>query len=191
MTHDIEQSFGMRCEIQAGKLLAEHIPVVPLARIPGDNGRGPRTDSQNGRRVLPDFMAGAIGFVEVKTKAASNYFRNWDRYEHGIDKRLWDDYRAVEQQFQKRVVLLILEMSTGDVLAATLDDLAAFGLPRFGVWSNNRQQSINWHRDAFTIVGKLDMPDGLPEGMTLNLIWPRLQRLTCQLALPFEETIHD
>lgn len=187
---DIDISFGRRTEIQVGKLLSEGIPVMPLGDLPGDNGRGPRTNYANGRRVLPDFMAGALGFVEVKVKTTCMYFRKYDREEHGIDKNVWEDYRAVELEFMKRVVLVILEQHTGSVLAATLDDLQAFGQPRFGIWSNNGKPSINWHREAFTVIGTFEMPPGDPENMTINWNWKRLRSIVAQLKLPFEETYY-
>lgn len=188
---DIENTLGRRAERRAGELLAEHLPVIPLGDLPPSNGRGPSALGPEGNIVLPDFAVGArdFGYIECKLKGGTGWRNDWQRREHGIEMDHYLHYSQVEQQFRRRVVLMILERTSpegGDVLAATLDDLRAFGHPREGRWNNNGKASINWDRRAFWKVGRFEMAS-VPEEMTIDFDWRALDMLMRQLQLPFEE----
>lgn len=188
MSELIENSAGRRAERRAGQLLAHHVPVVPLGDLPAMNGRGPSSMAPDGGHVLPDFAVGAkeFGAVEVKLKGGSCWRNDWKRREQGIEMDHYLAYSEYERHFRVRVVLLILERSTGDVLAATLDDLRVSGQPRIGTWNNNGKASINWNRQAFRLVGRFEIADE-PELMTIDFDWRALEELVSQLQLPFEE----
>lgn len=186
----IDQTEGRLIEGPLGRQLSERYPVVPLSDLPGRNGRGPRTLARDGGVRVPDFMVPAHDWalLEIKLKSTHGTFHNWDhRPEQGIDYDAWRDYRAFETQFRRRMVLMILEKSSGDVLGATLDDLAVLGRPRKGIW-NDGTPSINWDRRAFLKVGTFDLPDG-PESLAVAFDWQALDRLVRQAVLPYESEV--
>ena len=187
---DYKNLVAKTIEQHIGRAFAQYYPVIPLANLQPENGQGPRTLGED-RIVLPDFAVAAkdFGYFDVKVKAASNYYRNWNRDEHGINLAHFDAYRTFEQRFERHVALVVAELNTGKLLACTLSDLTAFGDPRIGTWSNNGAQSINWNRMAFTEVGTFDIPNDDLTRTSITLNPKPVQMLLRQLQLPLQEEL--
>jgi hypothetical protein len=77
----------------------------------------PRVTVAGEQRVLPDYdaiapvLSGAAlqrFWLEVKVKRRPTWWRNGERYDHGINLRLWQDYLAVSQATAAPLVVACL-----------------------------------------------------------------------------------
>jgi hypothetical protein len=142
--------------------------VTPLAEI--ENGSAPRALGPFGTAiVLPDLQvskSGWTGAVEVKGKGEATFTYVTQQYEHGVGLRLYKYYRQYQQATGIRVILMIREKSTNEIIARSLDGL---GEPRIylGESMPRGEQMAFWPRKKFTTfhVGPSDF--GLFKGMIL------------------------
>ncbi len=63
-------------------------------------------------------------WIEVKVKKSAIFTRMTQQNEHGISRRLYNDYLRVQQITGTEVWLYIIEEDTGDILRAPIDSLA-------------------------------------------------------------------
>lgn len=125
-----------------------------------EDNKAPRSLARGGPEyVLPDLQvwrSREMRWVEVKSKASANPRRVGNFLEHGIDKRHWDDYVAIDQTSGAPVYLCVFEENTGHILIATVAHLAA-SAPREGMLHGNRGSlMINWRRSSFTLFEASD-----------------------------------
>lgn len=88
--------------------------------------KAPRMQGKFKNYVIPDLDVSAHGnrlWVEVKVKSSSTLYRKWNREEHGIPLRHYRDYQEVSKISGCRVILFIVEESSGQVFYADLTDL--------------------------------------------------------------------
>lgn len=171
MTDDFIEKFiaGRRDEHAITFLLQkQQYFVTPLAEI--ENGAAPKALGPfRTAIVLPDLQiskGGWTGAVEVKGKGAATFTFVTQRQEHGIGLRLYKYYRQYQQTTGIRLILMIREKSTNEIIARSLDGL---GKPRIYLGRNmpRGEQMAFWPRKKFTTfhVGISDF--GLFKGMTL------------------------
>jgi hypothetical protein len=142
--------------------------VTPLAEI--ENGGAPKALGPFGTAiVLPDLQvskSGWTGAVEVKGKSQATFIYITQQNEHGVGLRLYKYYRQYQQSTGIRVVLMIREKSTNEIIARSLDGL---GEPRIYLGKNmpHGERMAFWPRRKFTTfhVGPSDF--GLFKGMIL------------------------
>lgn len=100
-----------------------------------ENGGAPRALGLLRNWTLPDL--GVIGaghgeWWEVKTKRRAAYVHVRGRYVHGLAKRLWSQYLAVEQESGWPGHLAIVEQEAARLLAATFAHLSVVLCPHIG-----------------------------------------------------------
>jgi len=93
-----------------------------------DSGGAPILEGRR-RIILPNNLTwreGSPGWVEVKTKSHATWHqRPPRRWEHGLPLRHWEAYLAIEQVTRIPVSLAILELESGFILLARIEDLKA------------------------------------------------------------------
>lgn len=126
------------------------IPSYDYAGADGD--KVPKLQGLCAAFPIPDLdvaRGGARRWVEVKTKSECVRYRKANEWRHGIPKRLWQAYQHVERITGAPVEIAILELSTGDILTASL---AALGNPvqesNAGHWRGKPE--VFWPRARFT-----------------------------------------
>jgi hypothetical protein len=129
--------------------------LVPLADINNQilaKGGAPRMcDGFGSAIVLPDFAV--IGFgrifpLEVKGKSTATLHKKTGTWEHGVDLRNYEHYRAFARASGQKLILAIHEGKTGEILAASLDRL---GEPRAYYGETGHPPMVYWPRDRFTV----------------------------------------
>lgn len=114
-------AFKSTPEWRVGKFGEDHVKawgkrngfiLIPTTDI--EMGGAPRAISAlEHDPVLPDYIAARQGehrLLEVKTKDHAPFFRNFNRHQHGIALRLWDDYKTVGAAFGFVGYLAIVEL---------------------------------------------------------------------------------
>lgn len=147
---------------------------------------GPRLEGRGNDLTMPDMQFygdNRYGWIEVKWKTRSNYWKTWKRDEHGIDKDKWEEYMKIQHSTRLPVYLLICEDSTQDLLMADLNTLEAAGEPRDGEWPRSGRISRNWKRQAFTKVGYFSLKQENYDTAILVWDWEKLDEMLCQLEL--------
>jgi hypothetical protein len=115
-------------QLVARELMARMWYILPSYDYSGrENNKAPRLEGLKGRYVLPDLLAfrdALARWWEVKVKASATYTRIKKRLEHGIPRRHYDDYLAVERITGIPVYLFVIEEDTGTMLYGKLSELA-------------------------------------------------------------------
>lgn len=130
-------AFRATSEFQRGRngerLVADYLQragwyVIASYDFSGEDGeKAPRLLGWTDSAVLPDLdisKAGSRMWVEVKTKAAANWTRITNRFEHGIPLRHYLDYLRVERETGCPVWLAIHEEDTDALLIQRLQRLS-------------------------------------------------------------------
>lgn len=163
--------------------------VTPLAEI--ENGGAPKALGPFGMAiVLPDLQVsknGWTGAVEVKGKSEPTFTYVTQQYEHGVGLRLYNYYRQYQATTGIKLVMMIREKSTNEIIARSLDGL---GEPRVYRGRNmpRGEEMAFWPRKKFTsfYVGSSDLP--LFKGMTLP---PSLPPFDFECADEYERWVKD
>ena len=163
--------------------------VVMTANISSANG-GPRMeDAQNGV-VLADlqlYRGVRAGWVEVKSKSRSMFYRNWNRHEHGIDRDKMREYWRLQSETGQTVYLLICEAESGDVLMQSLSTLGSQGNYRKGRDSRSGKWMINWDRGIFARVGTFAIPADDMRNISVVIDWDEFETFLTQPMLLGDE----
>jgi hypothetical protein len=128
---DRQLDFGRAGErLVASFLQREGCGVLPAYDYTGSDGKkAPRLMYEHNGLVVPDLDAakkGARRWVEVKTYSHSPEFRAHGIQIHGIKRRHYDDYLAVEEETGNPVYLSVLEVCSGELLVAKLRPLTVY-----------------------------------------------------------------
>jgi hypothetical protein len=116
-------------------------------------GGAPMIEGREGI-VLPDFellcRRHAV-LIDSKAKRQSVLYRNAGEVRHGIDRRLWEEYRFAAQEARKRAGLGIVELwdHDGETWSGALlvESLPALGEPISGFAS--QAHMVYWPRKRF------------------------------------------
>lgn len=107
--------------------------------------------------VLPDFLLfyGGQGlWVDCKAKDHPNFFRNWNRLEHGIDLRRARGYEQAQQETGLPLWIVVCELDSGRFLCKRLDRL----MENARIYEGGSYRAMaNFAQDEFTAV---DPDDG-------------------------------
>lgn len=182
----MEQNFDLT--LLAGRTLEHAIKdaikqrysVVATGNVVMANGHGPRMENNGAGVVLADlqlYRGVRAGWVEVKSKSRCNVYRNWNRPEHGIDQHKLNHYRQLQADTGQTVYLLICEANTGDVLMQSIDTLMSVGNVRYG------GGFANWDRQAFAVVGKMNIPVDDLRRLSVDLDWATFETFVTQPLL--------
>ncbi len=102
--------------------------VIPSYDYSGaDDDKAPRLQGERQSHIIPDLDISKDGvriWIEVKVKKSADYTRKTQQNEHGISRRLYNDYLRVAQITGTEVWLYIIEEDTGDILRVPIDSLA-------------------------------------------------------------------
>lgn len=163
--------------------------VVMTANILSANG-GPRMENSQDGITLADlqlYRGVRAGWVEVKSKARSNFYRNWNRHEHGIDRDKMRQYWRLQVETQQTVYLLICEAESGDVLMQSLSTLGSQGNYRKGRDSRSGKWMINWDRGIFAKVGSFSIPADDMRNISVEIDWDEFETFVTQPMLLEDE----
>jgi len=104
--------------------------VVPTSCI--EDGGAPALTRLLQRLVLPDYQtfdSNGGGWWEVKTKTRAMLYQKANEWRTGVDLRLWNAYREVEQATQLPGHLVMIHLNPKELhrklLVARMDDLVA------------------------------------------------------------------
>lgn len=161
MLNTLNAIAGFTIEQQILESLQSIYSVIPTANIRTDGKHGPRLEGDGQHITLADgqIFGERRGFVEIKAKTTASYFRNWSRWEHGIDKDKFVEYCELQAKTKMPVYIILCEVSTGSILMSDLDTLKSSGRPRFGTWPDMKE-SINFDRKVFHSVGRFTVENG-------------------------------
>lgn len=106
---------------------------------------------------LDAMKGGRRYWIEVKTKAHAVLNNSAGEYRHGIDRPCWNDYVMVAKESGTPVWIIIYEELSGDILAASTEELqvARFQLGGVRGYGNQRGGMIFWARSAFREIGNM------------------------------------
>lgn len=138
---------GRRCEIVACAVLAdEGWGAVPTTELDGPlANRAPlQLQLQSSDIVLADFDISKIGRPRLWLDAKTFLWRKTRRKQTGIEARLLPHYLRLQDLTGAPVVVCMIDIETGDVLAAPL---RALGEPRYS--TNDAYPTANWDRGRF------------------------------------------
>ena len=126
-TFDDALGFGEKGQdLVSAALRADGWLVMPIHQIPPHDGHGPRLEGAGEGITLPDFRATKLGYslaLDVKTKAEPTMGRLTEVPEHGIDRPCWEAMREYERRTEEAVFLVVVEWSSGEILAARISHL--------------------------------------------------------------------
>lgn len=103
----------------------------------------PMAHGQGRRVVLPDFdiaRRGARRFVEVKYKRTAQWYRKRKRLQHGLERRLFNAYLQIEEDYKTEVWLAIHEGITDKLIARRVCDL----LPHAQTWDGRHPEKADY-----------------------------------------------
>jgi hypothetical protein len=110
-------AFGQAAETAIAKwLMSRGGLILPIYDIeyPQEEKKGPRAFSSLRSYVAPDLLlfrhSGAI-WCEAKRKTHFTWYRKLQRWETGIDLRVWNDYRELRRRSKLPLMLLFLHCS--------------------------------------------------------------------------------
>jgi hypothetical protein len=135
--------------------------VLPSYDYAGSDGqKAPRLMFEVSGLVVPDLDAakqGARKWIEVKTYSHSPLFRAYGIRIHGIRRRHYRDYLAVEEQTGNPVFLAIVEVESSELLIARLRELKVYwcrckACVRAG--SSQPNHAVYFDRAAFSVWTK-------------------------------------
>jgi hypothetical protein len=138
------------------------IPLTDITNRLLACGGAPRMfDGYGSAIVLPDFAAIGFGRVyplEVKAKTMATFHKQTKVWEHGVDLHNYRHYCAFALASGLKLILIIDEGHTGEILAASLERL---GEPRAYYGETGRPPMVYWPRDSFTTFHQGE-PNDLP-----------------------------
>jgi len=149
-------------EIVKRWLLGQGYSILPASLI--QTGGAPMLLERSYKAILPDNLTWKDShqqWVEVKTKSCPTRHESWPtRDEHGLPLRHWAAYEFVQQKTQTPVTLALLELSSGTLLTATLDELKATAR----IYPMQGEYHIFLARDAFQEypLEKMTLPEVIP-----------------------------
>jgi hypothetical protein len=155
-------AIGTKSELAVSFVFQQHgFFLIPLAKLPVTPQGGPRAWNFGTAIILPDLAA--VGFgqllpLEVKGKTEPTFYRKEQTWEHGIDLRHFNHYRAFALASGLSLVLVIDEGKHGEILAASLKRL---GEPRVYDGETGHPPMVYWRRDHFTVFAQGE-PNDLP-----------------------------
>lgn len=167
------------------KAIQERYAVVATAEIETHQAHGPRLDGNGLTASLPDaqiYGANRAGWLEVKAKSSASYFRNFSRWEHGIDRDKYTEYQKVGRATGLPVYLIICDLADGNLLMSDLDTLRTSGKPRVGKWPDGKP-SINWDKKAFKVVGSVEIKSDDLRQVKVSYDWPAIGNYIRQLSM--------
>ncbi|GAH42384.1 unnamed protein product [marine sediment metagenome] len=163
MQSDAKRQLGSQGEdIVKRWLLGQGYSILPASLI--QTGGAPMLLERSYKAILPDNLTWKDRhqrWIEVKTKSNPTTHESWpNRKEHGLPLRHWAAYEFVQQQTQTPVTLAILELSSGTLLTATLDELKATAR----IYPMKGEYHIFLARDAFQEhpLEKMTLPEQIP-----------------------------
>lgn len=127
------------------------LPLTDIRNQMFAQGGAPRMfDGFGTAIILPDLAAIGFGGVfplEVKGKSNPTRHRKTGIWEHGVDLRNYQHYRAFALASGLKLILVVDEGNTGEILAASLERL---GEPRPYYGETGHPAMVYWPRDRFT-----------------------------------------
>lgn len=161
--------FGDRCQ----RLVEAYLHSINYLTIPSydftgsDGDNAPKLKGSCSSYVLPDLDCcrdGERRWVEVKGKEQAVFNRTFQALVHGIEKRHYDDYLAIERLTNTTVWLMILEIDTGHLLTRELSRLSTYPCLCRGCRSGmrcraQREPLIYFLRDDFTRIHTFERSD--------------------------------
>lgn len=124
--------------------------VVPSYDYSGeDNNKAPKLQGAIASYVLPDLDLSKEGmrrWGEVKTKAEPTFTIMTQQFDHGIDRRHYEQYLKIQRITGTPVFLFIYEECSGDILYLSLNSLDEY--KRFSS-RMGRGGMVFWPRDKF------------------------------------------
>jgi hypothetical protein len=125
-------ALGNRFEVMvAAWLKSRRFYLLPVYDYSGlGANKAPKLEAQTpyGSLVLPDLLVardGGVKFVEVKYKDRADWTRITQRFETGINLRLWLHYRKVQVVSGIPVWLMFVHQQEDEIRGGWIDDLAA------------------------------------------------------------------
>jgi hypothetical protein len=177
---------GRRGEIIACAVLAdEGWGAVPTAELGGPlANRAPlQLQLQSQNIVLADFDISKLGrprlWLEAKTKGHFFMWRKTRRKQTGIEARLLPHYLRLQDLTGAPVVICMIDIETGDVLAAPL---RALGEPRFS--TDDAYPIANWDRERFVRLRTVN-PRRLKNLLEHHTLPPPVTRKVLQQTLNY------
>ncbi len=125
-TSDMYQKGAMGEMLVRSLLKNAGVFVIPSSDYHPDGGGAPMAQGRDDRIVLPDIDAMKDGhrfWVEVKTRKHASYTRCTGRLEHGFPLVDYGHYQRIQREAGATIYICIYEVSTGDVLVASIDRL--------------------------------------------------------------------
>lgn len=127
--------------------------VIPSYEFSGQSGdKAPRLIFANGGIVVPDLDTARQGdrrWIEVKTYTDAALYRRLGVRVHGVLRRHFDDYMAVESATGNAVYLAVLEIATGDLLVGRLCNLPSLPCLRWDCEQVPHRCQLYFPRDRF------------------------------------------
>lgn len=147
-----EYLFGLEAEQSVEQYLIDAGAHVIAQYTREEEDKPPRMYGPDGCLVLPDFdvyhPTGAHLMVEVKRKTAPTVYRiGGDIPQHGIDLRLYRQYRRVEAITRTEVWLVVRESSTGWAGCGHLPEIPVDHERPFNSYGNGGM--VYFNRDEF------------------------------------------
>lgn len=136
---------------------AGHFTIPSYDYAGDDRDKPPRLMGIRKRYAVPDLDVCRTGhrwWAEVKYKDRADFTRVTQRHEHGINKRLHDDYVEVERNSGCPVVLVVFQDDTGEILAISLSKLAKVCRIYDGS-KMGRGGMVFWPKDGMKQIGRL------------------------------------
>ncbi len=172
--------------------------LTPLTDI--SNGGAPRLigpfgDPMARALVAPDFSADRPGEhygLEIKGKTRADETRTTGELEHAIGRRLLLAYLEWQRRIERKVVLIVDEKSTGEILAASLDRLMTgeyLNLHDGQIYKRPRETFDNkmdrggmafFGRSQFMVLHQREAPDA-----------PLFKNVRLAPTLPFATSLRD
>lgn len=134
--------------------------IIPSYDYGGEDGdKAPKLQGAQHGYAVPDLDAAHSGrrrWVEVKTKTHAIEYRKKKELRHGIENRLLEHYREVQRITGCPVDICIYELSSGDILKASIDALGA-PVQVVSKWQYGRCEVALWPRDRFMWFGNVSV----------------------------------
>ncbi len=139
-------------EIVAQLLMEDGWHVIPSYDFTGDDAnKAPRLKGKKSYYAIPDLDISKDGerlWIEVKTKEKPVWYRKGNRFEHGMNLRLWNGYKHVQEIGGTPIWIYIYEEESGWIIKQLLDRLA-IGAREYRGYVMGPGGMIFFERDSF------------------------------------------
>jgi hypothetical protein len=179
---------GRTIENAVKDALKQRYSVMMVSNIETDGRYGPQMESSTGGVTLADLqLHGGVrrGWVEVKYKSKAQWFRNWQRAEHGIDLQKWNQYMQLQAETEMPVYLMICQLDTKEILMQSCNTLQGSKDERVYNGSNHPSM-INWPISMFAKVGRMSIPLMDIRRVSIEIDWWIFEQFVTQPLL-YEE----